>query len=243
MKMATEDSHSKLPPYVSFKSFTKLIEGLRAFTPSQLDRSYLLNAAKFNGSTATAVLTACRFLKLVDGLKPAETLTTWLKQNDPESKKTFEKILRATYAPIFELDLETATDQMLRDAFRRAYGADGEVGAKCIVFFIHAAQQADIKLSTLITQRAKMAASTAARARGKKRGARMETDENGVTAPSPAPEVAAPPSNDPAQMEWAKFRVLVDKFPRFDPTWPDDLKARWFTAYEVFMKTNLGVKP
>lgn len=238
--MTNEDSHSKLPPYVSFKSFMKLIEGLRTFTPSQLDRSYLLNAAKFNGSTATAVLTACRFLKLVNGLEPSTDLKAWVKENEADSKKTFERIVRTSYAPIFELDLETATDQMLRDAFRRAYGADGEVGAKCIAFFVHAAQYANIKLSTLITQRAKIAASAAARARGKKRG-RTDIGGNGAD-PAIVPEVTPTQFDDPAQIEWAKFRVLVERFPRFDPTWPDELKARWFTAYEAFMKTNIGIK-
>ena len=29
---------------------------------------------------------------------------------------------------------------------------------------------------------------------------------------------------------------LLDKFPELDPSWPDDIKAKWFASFEQFMK-------
>ena len=236
--MSEEETATKLPPYVSFKSFMKLIENLGAFVPGQLDRSYMLNAAKFNGSTATQILTACRFLKLVKGLVPEPLLHEWVKQEGDEWKKTFQKILRVAYAPIFELDLEKATDQMLRDAFRKTYGADGEVGSKCIAFFVQASQRAGIPLSHIITQRAKTV-SLVGRPKGKRHPRTADEIEVDGTAPPVADVTPSVPTN-PSEFEWAKFRLLVEKFPRFDPTWSDELKMKWFAAYESFMRANIG---
>lgn len=244
--MTEVEQSSKLPPYVSAKSFFKLIENLKTLVPGQLDRGYMLNAAKFNGSTATQVLTATRFLGLVKGSTPEPILREWVKQEGDEWKRTLEKILRGAYAPIFELDLETATDGMVREAFRKAFGTDGEVAAKCIAFFITACERAGIKLSPIITKRARAgvgsgASAKARRRRGQPQAVETEQEVGPVFSSGNGAEAPRPPST-PTEVEWMKFRVLVDKFPRFDPTWPDELKARWFTAYEAFMKTNIGVK-
>jgi hypothetical protein len=34
--------------------------------------------------------------------------------------------------------------------------------------------------------------------------------------------------------------LLLDKFPAFDPAWSDDLKLRWFTAYDELLKRYPG---
>jgi hypothetical protein len=34
--------------------------------------------------------------------------------------------------------------------------------------------------------------------------------------------------------------ALLAKFPDFDPAWPDDIKAKWFSGFDTFMK---GVSP
>jgi len=33
---------------------------------------------------------------------------------------------------------------------------------------------------------------------------------------------------------------LLEKFPTFDPTWPDEIKAKWFEGYERLL--GLGEK-
>jgi hypothetical protein len=34
---------------------------------------------------------------------------------------------------------------------------------------------------------------------------------------------------------WAE--ILMSKFPTFDPSWPDDVKAKWFDAFKQMMDT------
>jgi len=37
---------------------------------------------------------------------------------------------------------------------------------------------------------------------------------------------------------------LLSKFPTFDPAWPDDVKSKWFNAFDKLMKTKPeGMKP
>ena len=31
-------------------------------------------------------------------------------------------------------------------------------------------------------------------------------------------------------------KMLLTKFPTFDPTWSDDVKLKWFTAFDELMK-------
>ncbi len=234
--MAEAESPKRLPPYAPFKSFMKFMDGLKAgFVPPRLDSSYM-SAQKFSGSVAGQVLTALRFLGLVSGAEPTETLRTWAKQSSDDWNKTFEKIIRTSYAPMFEIDLETATDQMFRERFRKVYGVEGEVASKIITFFTKACNEAGIQLSPLIAKRSPAGIARKPRSRKPEAaaaGARVVESEPAEPTPT------APPSSS-AELEWAKFRLLVDKFPRFDPAWPDDLKAKWFAAYEKFMAANLG---
>jgi hypothetical protein len=39
-------------------------------------------------------------------------------------------------------------------------------------------------------------------------------------------------------------QLLLSKFPTFDPAWPDDVKSKWFNAFDKLMKTKPeGMKP
>src|SRR5207247_7844475 len=93
-----------------------------------------------------------------------------------------------------------------------------------------------IPISPLITKRVRPVGTP--RTRRRRETGTGDDTVSGLLPTEPAPP-PAPPSS-PAEVEWAKFRLLVDKFPRFDPTWPDELKKKWFETYDQFMKTNLG---
>src|SRR5207247_8841320 len=131
----------KLPPYVPFRSFVKLLDSLKVMVPGRLDSGYMASQ-KFSGSIAGQVLTASRFLGLVDGMEPRDTLRDLVTRDGEEWRKAFEKVVRTAYATIFDMNLETATESMLRERFKKVYGADGEVASKCIAFFVQACQKA-----------------------------------------------------------------------------------------------------
>jgi len=62
--MTTDEMWKQSPPYVSYKTFDKLINNLKELSPSHLDMSYLSD--KFSISTGTQLMYAMRYLKLID---------------------------------------------------------------------------------------------------------------------------------------------------------------------------------
>jgi hypothetical protein len=38
----------------------------------------------------------------------------------------------------------------------------------------------------------------------------------------------------PAVFSW--HGALLDKFPNFDPAWPDEIKLKWFSAFDEMLK-------
>ena len=55
--------------------------------------------------------------------------------------------LEQAYAPIFAIDLETATPSHFSEAFRKAFPAADAVVQKCVTFFLYAANDAGVKIS------------------------------------------------------------------------------------------------
>ena len=51
------------------------------------------------------------------------------------------------YAPMFAIDLETATPSHFNGAFRKAFPAADAVVQKCVTFFLYAANDAGVKIS------------------------------------------------------------------------------------------------
>ena len=62
--MVTDRNKKRSPPYVSYRSFLTLLEELQRGVPAVIDRSYW--GDKFSGSTGTQLMSALRFLNLVD---------------------------------------------------------------------------------------------------------------------------------------------------------------------------------
>jgi hypothetical protein len=57
------------------------------------------------------------------------------------------ELLRREYAPIFAIDLETATPSHFNETFRKAFPAADAVVQKCVTFFLYAASDAGVKIS------------------------------------------------------------------------------------------------
>jgi len=43
-------------------------------------------------------------------------------------------------------------------------------------------------------------------------------------------------ANDPRVGTAGPAELLAAKFPEFDPTWPNEIKATWFEAFQKLMK-------
>ncbi len=138
---------ARTPPYTSYRTFRTFIEDLREHgVPSRVDRSVL---ARFSGVVGAQLTHALRFLDLIEeGGRPTERLRELVKAQDagrwPEA---LGERLRATYAPIFAIDLESATPSHFNEAFRKAFPAADAVVQKCVTFFLYAAIDAGVTIS------------------------------------------------------------------------------------------------
>ena len=138
---------SGTPPYTSYRTFKTFIEDLHEHgVPSRIDRSVL---TRFSGVVGTQLMHALRFLGLIeDDGRPTQRLKELMKAHGaghwPEK---FLELLRQEYAPMFAIDLETATPSHFNEAFRKAFPAADAVVQKCVTFFLYAANDAGVKIS------------------------------------------------------------------------------------------------
>jgi hypothetical protein len=134
-------------PYTSYRTFKTFIEDLREHgVPSRIDRSVL---TRFSGVVGTQLMHALRFLGLIDDEgRPTPLLGELVNAHGgAQWPVTLSQALREAYAPIFAIDLETATPSHFSAAFRKAFPAAEAVVQKCVTFFLYAAADAGLKVS------------------------------------------------------------------------------------------------
>lgn len=151
----------RIPPYVSYKTWQTLLETLKRFVPEKLDGSYFREAL-FSGSSAKKLRTTLLFLGLINyDNVPTPTLLrlTRVLQGTSQEEKSFvlRDIVTSAYSFLFndDLNLERATSGQLTERFEK-FGVKGNTLRQCLSFFLHIAQDADIKLSPHFSTRSKM---------------------------------------------------------------------------------------
>jgi hypothetical protein len=224
--LVIERNKKRSPPYVSYRSFTTLLEELQRGVPARIDRSYW--GDKFSGSTGTQLISALRFLNLVDANGvPTNQLkelaaAKGLQRGDIFKKICFESF---TFLASSSFDTKTATYAQLEEMFNEFYQVDRDVARKCIKFFIELSEDSDIPLSEFITKKSKKVHSVpVAEKVPKKNGIR--TNQN-LAIPNPTELIPKP-------ISWKE--LLLQKFPSFDPTWPNDVQLKWFEAFDELLK-------
>ena len=207
-----EKVKNKIPPYVSFKTFQTFLEFLSEGMPNRIDRSVWLN--KFSGSNGTQIMTAIKFFNLIDkDGAPNDDFKNLVSRDLDLQKKIFRKLLYKYYSPIFNLDLTSATKAQLRESFR-SFGTKEGVIVKCESFFIQAAKYSNIMLSSHILARRH---NTNISEKTKSKPTKSQTDiviEN----------------NKNLETNINLARMILDKYPDFDPNWNDDVKKSWIDS-------------
>ena len=154
---------SGTPPYTSYRTFKTFIEDLHEHgVPSRIDRSVL---TRFSGIVGTQLMHALRFLGLVeDDGRPTERLKGLVKAHATGHwPEMLLETLGDEYAPMFAIDLQTATPSHFNEAFRRAFPAADAVVQKCVTFFLYAANDAGVKISGRVLKGRKPRSSDAPR--------------------------------------------------------------------------------
>jgi Family of unknown function (DUF5343) len=178
------------PPYTSYRTFKTFIEDLHEHgVPSRIDRSVL---TRFSGVVGSQLMHALRFFSLIeDDGRPTHRLKELMKAHAAgQWPETFLALLRQNYAPMFAIDLETATPSHFNEAFRKAFPAADAVVQKCVTFFLYAANDAGVKISGRVLKGRKPRALTPRRKAAKP--AFAPPPVKAFEAAAPQPELIAP---------------------------------------------------
>lgn len=219
METGTE-KRQPVPPYVAYRTFKNFLDSLRVAMPARIDRSIM---ASMSGATQGQLIATLRYLDLVspNGI-PSERLAALVKSEGAERQRILWDGLRTSYRFLFSggFDVGSATARQLEEQFNKA-GVSGETVRKCIAFFIAAAREAELPLSPYISS-TKGTRNTAQRTRRTQAVATLQT--------TLGREIEPVGSRHTTSHGWSE--VLLSKFPNFDPSWSDEVKSKWFDAFE-----------
>lgn len=228
MMMLSSSSKKLLPPYVSYRTFLNFLEGLQQTMPARIDRSYW--GDRLSGSTGTQLVSALRFLDMIDinGF-PTAKLRNLVASKGGQRTELLKQITHESYSFFFlsQVDSQAATYAQLEEAFHDNYHIASDVARKCIKFFIGLASDGGMKLSPFVTKRTR----TTRQATAVKKISRTLDKKIGAGIPRLAGQIPNGTGLD---------KLLIDKFPGFDPSWSDEVKLKWFVAFDELLKRTSG---
>ena len=235
----TDDKAGKAPVYVSYLTFSNLLDWLRELStiPSQFDRSFW--GTKYSGATGAQLMTGLRFLGLLDGDKPTDRLEQLALASEAERKPMIAELLRDSYGAALVDGLPKATPKMVRDAlFER--GATEGTFRKAQSFFINAAKAADLPMPVAIAKQARNKPSPARR--------------NGVGAKAKAPTVPkeTTPTPEDKPLEQVRHKLpsdlhpalvpILEDLPKVGPAWQRDAHDLWLETFKAVLDYSYPVK-
>ncbi len=225
--MTGEKGRKPLPPYVSYRTFRNFIDGLQIGVPARIDRSYW--GERYSGSSGTQLMSALRFLGLIDTSgTPLTRLRQLVSATGSQKSEVLRQISHTAYEFLSErtFDPQLATYSQLEEIFYNSYQVTGDVARKCIKFFISMQEDAGVALSPFITKRSKTLRSISSKKRIGTKTARTNRNTSIPNIQNQAPK----------QNNW--YEMVLTKFPSFDPAWSDDVKLKWFDAFDSLLKRD-----
>jgi hypothetical protein len=219
----------KAPPYVAYKTLINLLDRFKQGVPGRIDRSVMTS---FSFAVQGQLLACLHFLKLIDkDDNPTDKLFELVNSEEERKKTVWEQVLADAYPFIFSSghDLKTITPRLLEEAFTKA-GTQGNTTKKCIRFFIPAAKSAGLELSPYLKT---------PKARAATRRAKKPTIKNNDTKEQLKDEKPSDKGKDSgtAEKDWDK--MLLEKLPPFDPTWPAEAITKWMAVYEKLIEKKV----
>ncbi|MDA2930748.1 DUF5343 domain-containing protein [Acidobacteria bacterium AH-259-O06] len=140
----------RIPPYVAYRTFSNFLAELKARgIPSRIDRSVMSHKS---GTVQSQLLLTLSYLDLVKDLgRPTQKLRKLLESGDTERKAVLREIVESSYDFVFDttFGLRTATSHQAEELFQKT-GASGETVRRCIAFFLAAARDSGIPVSSYI---------------------------------------------------------------------------------------------
>jgi hypothetical protein len=223
--MVDEKIRKRLPPYVSYQTFRNFLVDLQRGIPSRIDHSYWGN--HLSGSTRTQLMSALQFLNLVDGNSmPTNRLKLLVAAKDVKRTDILKQTCTDAFDFVFQtsFDTRTGTYAQMQEMFHSTFQISSSVTRKCIKFFVAIADDAGIPLSPYITKQTRT---------------HSGINTNKILARKTLPRIGTSQDVEevPERTTWDK--LLLNKFPSFDPSWPDELKLKWFQAFDELLRRGL----
>jgi hypothetical protein len=234
-------STRSLPPYVSYRTFWNFLDGLKVAVPARIDRSFW--GDKLSGSTGGQLIAALKYLKLIDGSGiPTLRLRQIVFAKGPQRTDLLRQLAQEAY-PFFltALDPASSTYAQLEEKLRENFQIASDVGRKCIKFYIGLAEDAAINLSPFVTRKSKSTHNSPTVKKFKKVPPKS-VDSGEVNDPAPPPPSNGQPATAPDPPTPSLGQQLLAKFPAFDPLWTDEVKLRWFQAFDDLLQKVPGVR-
>ncbi len=241
--MVTDRTRKRLPPYISYRLFRNFLERLQQGIPARIDRSYWEREGLLSGSSGTQLMAALRYLNLIDeNGRPQERLKPLVFATGPQKTALLREIARESFSFALEgsLDPQNATYAQLEELFSEKFQLNGQLSRKCLKFFCEISNDSGLQLSPFITKRFHsghgsesldlVTKKTATRTRNVTKRTAAKTNQN----------FRIPIAPDNEQELSTMDQLLLSKFPTFDPSWTDDVKLKWFSAFDELMKRILS---
>jgi hypothetical protein len=226
--MVKNKGRKRLPPYVSYRTFQNFIDGLQQGMPARIDRSYWSD--RLSGSTGIQLMSALRFLGLIDANgTPTNRLRLLASAKGSQRTEILKQVTTEAFSFLLQssFDLQSSTYAQLQEAFHNTFELTDGVSRKCVKFFVELAGAAGMPLSPFIAKRLRsVRSSTGTKPLIRKRGTKTKWN---LAVPQDLGEI-------PAETSWSK--ILLTKFPTFDPTWTDEVKLKWFEAFDKLLERD-----
>lgn len=233
--MNTYQKQDRLPPYVSYKTWIKMLDCLKINVPQVIDSSYYASES-FSGSSAKKLRTTLRFLGLTNDTNvPTAQLTRLVRAYRGEGQVSkaavLSEILKTAYPMLFtkDFDLKRATLGQLIGHFERL-GVARNMQKHCISFFLHLAADAEIELSPYLAGRSRLGIgrkSVVLKSRERKRKANV-AEPLGSTQVSKVDELTLSKLH-PALVG------LLKELPAPGTVWEAEEKAKFRKAFEAIL--------
>jgi hypothetical protein len=234
-KMDIEGPNDKVvPPYVPYRTLRNFVDGFRQAIPQRIDPSLMRS---IGGTIRRQLMYALRYLQLIDenGI-PQEVLIKWVRAEGPERQQILRGILQEGYPFLLGntadgFDLATATSRQFAEKFQQ-FSIQRDTLRKASAFFLHAAADAGITISSYIKKPARQQ-SEARRATRPRNGQRPNRHNSGDAPPQPRPIETNPKTNQerdhqPLTSRDTLIHTFVMKMPDFNPEWEPEVQNRWF---------------
>jgi hypothetical protein len=147
-----DEKKRQIPPCISYKTFSSFLGNLPPNVPTRFDRSHW--GAAFSDRTGTKLMSAMRFLNLIDANSRATTqLKVLVPATGAHRALRLRQVAEEAYPFVFKgLDVRKASYIELQNAFLNTYQMEDSVCRRCIKFFIELSADADISLSIQLIQ-------------------------------------------------------------------------------------------